>query len=155
MAKLEEIAELLTDELEEFQKGIAHLEKLSKDLRNSEVTFDLSEIKRQLSQFDVKQEDHFQKQDIELLNLSSDLAKAKLTPKWLLVLFCITSVVTVLTLSYFGYHFIKLEDFKTEAFNNGKERVILDLRGYFDEHPDVYKGFQYWSKRQDSVPNHK
>ncbi|WP_373516274.1 DUF6730 family protein [Pricia sp.] len=155
MAKLEEITELLTNELEEFKKGITHLEKLSKDLKNSEVAFDLSDIKRQLCQLKTNQDDHFHSHDSELRNLSSDLAKAKLTPKWLLALFCIASILTVLALGYFGYHFIQLEDSKAETFENGKEQVILDLKGYFDEHPEVYKGFQAWSKEQERVPNQK
>ena len=81
------------------------------------------------------------------------MVAAKLTPKWLLALFCIASILTVVSLGYFGYHFIQLEDSKADAFKAGKEQVILDLKSYFDEHPEVYKGFQAWSKEQERVPN--
>ncbi|HAI39750.1 MAG TPA: hypothetical protein DCM40_17430 [Maribacter sp.] len=155
MAKLDEITELLTDELEAFKKGITQLEKLSKELKSSKEVLDIYTIKRQLSELREKQDAHFQRHEGELRELSEKLAIAKLTPKWLLALFCIVFTLVVTALSYFSYHFIQLDDFKIEAFKDGKEQVILDLRSYFDEHPDVYKGFQSWSKRQDSVPNQK
>jgi hypothetical protein len=87
--------------------------------------------------------------------LSQQLATAKLTPKWLLALFCIACTIAVLTMGYFGYNFIQLEDSKAEAFKEGKEQVLLDLKGFFAEHPEAYKSFQAWSKAQDSVPNQK
>jgi hypothetical protein len=68
-------------------------------------------------------------------------------------IFCIASTLTVLALGYFLYHFIQLEDYKAEAFENGKEKVILDLKGYFNEHPEFYKGFQVWSTEQGGVQN--
>ncbi len=155
MAKLDEITELLTEELEGFRTATAQLNKISGELNSSEVVGDISTIKRQLSDLNQKQDTHFQRSVRESGKLSEKMAAAKLTPKWLLALFCIVSILTVLALGYFGYHFIQLEDYKVEAFENGKEQVILDLKGYFDEHPEIYKGFQAWSKEQERVPNQK
>ena len=155
MAKLDEIAELLTDELEGFGKSIAELHTISKELKSSEVVLDIHAIKREVLELKEKQDNHFQKHSSHLTRFNTEMTVAKLVPKWLLALCCITSAVTVLILGYFGYHFIQLEDRKMEAFNKGKERVILDLRGYFDENPDVYKDFKAWSKEKDSVPNQK
>jgi hypothetical protein len=155
MAKLDEITELLTEELEGFKKSITRLETLCKELKSSEVVLEIHAIKQEMSELREKQDDHFQRQSRNLTQFSSKMATAKLVPKWLLALCCIASAVTVLTMGYFGYHFIKLEDFKTEAFNNGKEQVILDLRGYFNENPNVYKEFKAWLKEKDRVPNQK
>lgn len=155
MAKLDEITELLTEELEGFRKAIAELHTISRELKSSEVVLDINAIKQEMSELREKQVDHFQKHGRNLTQFSSKMATAKLVPKWLLALCCIASAVTVLTMGYFGYHLIQLEDHKMEAFNNGKEQVILDLRGYFDENPNVYKDFKTWSKEKDSVPNQK
>ena len=59
MAKLDEITELLTDELEAFKKGITQLEKLSKELKSSKVVLDIYTIKRQLSELREKQDAYF------------------------------------------------------------------------------------------------
>lgn len=155
MAKLDEITELLTEELEGFRKSIAQLNVISGELKSAEMVRDIYTINQQLSELREKQDTHFQRSNRESGKLSEKMAAAKLTPKWLLALFCIVSILTVLTLGYFGYHFIQLEDSKAEALENGKEQVILDLKGYFDEHPEVYKGFQAWSKEQERVPNQK
>ena len=153
MAKLDEITELLTEELEGFRKSIAHLDAVSGELKSSEVVRDICTIKQQLSDLDQKQDTHFQRSIRESGKLSEKMAAAKLTPKWLLALFCIASILTILALGYFGYQFIQLEDDKAEAFENGKEQVILDLKGYFDEHPEVYNDFQAWSKEEERFPN--
>jgi len=155
MAKLDEITELLTEELEGFRKSIAQLNVISGELKSSEVVRDIYTIQRELLNLNQKQDNHFQRNTRESGKLSEKMAAAKLTPKWLLALFCMASILTVLTFGYFGYHFIQLEDSKAEAFENGKEQVILDLKGYFDEHPEVYKDFQAWSKGQERVPNQK
>ncbi|MGB3145596.1 MAG: DUF6730 family protein, partial [Maribacter sp.] len=141
--------------LEGLRKSIAHLDAISGELKSSEVVRDIYTIKRQLSDLDQKQDTHFQRSIRESGKLSERMAAAKLTPKWLLALFCVASILTLLSLGYFGYHFIQLEDYKAEAFENGKDQVILDLKGYFDEHPEVYNDFQAWSKEQERVPNQK
>lgn len=155
MAKLDEITELLTEELEGFRKAIAELSAISQELKSSDVVRDVYTIKRQLLELREKQDAHFQRHGSNFREFKTEMGRSKLVPRWLLGLCCIVITVVVVALSYFGYHFIQLEDFKSEAFNNGKEQIILDLRGYFDEHPDAYKGFQAWSKAQDSVPNQK
>ena len=155
MAKLDEITELLTEELEGFRTAIAQLNKISGELKSSEVARDIYTIKQQLSDLDQKQDTHFQRSIRESGKLSERMAAAKLTPKWLLALFCVASILTLLSLGYFGYHFIQLEDYKSEAFENGKEQIILDLKGYFDKHPEVYNDYQAWSKEQERVPNQK
>tara|TARA_R110000744_G_scaffold83679_2_gene163858 strand:+ start:4826 stop:5293 length:468 start_codon:yes stop_codon:yes gene_type:complete len=155
MAKLDEITELLTEELEGFRTAITEVKGISRELKSSEVVRDIYTIKRQLSELTEKQDAHFQRNTRESGKLVETMATAKLTPKWLLALFCIASTLTVLALGYFGYHFIQLEDYKSEAFENGKEQVILDLKGYFDDHPEVYNDFQAWSKEEERVPNQK
>ena len=155
MAKLDEIAELLTDELEGFRKAIGELHTISRELNSAETVSDIYAIKREMSELREKQDDHFQRYSSNFREFSSEMATANLVPKWLLALCCIASAITVLTMGYFGYHFIQLEGHKMQAFDNGKEQVIIDLRGYFDENPDVYKAFQLWSKEKDSVPNQK
>lgn len=155
MAKLDEITELLTEELEGFRKAIAELSIISKELKSSEVARDICTIKRQLSELNEKQDAHFQRHGSNLREFNNEIVRAKLVPKWLLGLCCILLTLIVTTLGYFGYHFIQLDDFKTEAFKEGREQIILDLKGYFDENPDVYKGFQSWSNEKERVPNQK
>ncbi|MEM6815629.1 MAG: hypothetical protein AAF600_14795 [Bacteroidota bacterium] len=61
----------------------------------------------------------------------------------------------VFTLAYFGYHFIRFKENKEEALEQGREEVIFELRGYFDNHPIIYRDFQKWVENKDSVTNRK
>ena len=59
MAKLDEITELLTEELEGFRTTVAQLNKISGELKSSEVVRDIYTIKQQQSDFDQEQDTHF------------------------------------------------------------------------------------------------
>jgi hypothetical protein len=84
MAKLDEITELLTEELEGFRKSIEQLNVISGELKSSEVVRDIYTIKQQLADLDQKQYTHFQRSIGESGKLCEKMATAKLTPKWLL-----------------------------------------------------------------------
>ena len=62
MAKLDEITELLTDELEGLRRMLVKLETLSKELTGSETVQDISAIKKELKDLNGSQGDHFQDQ---------------------------------------------------------------------------------------------
>ena len=63
MAKLDEITELLTDELEGLKQMLEKLDTLSKELTSSETVQDISSIQYELKELDKTQGDHFKKQD--------------------------------------------------------------------------------------------
>ena len=117
---MDEIAELLTDELEGFKKAIAELNGISRELKSSKVALDIYTVKREISELRERQDAHFREHGSDLRIFSGRMAIAKLVPKWLLVLFLITSAVTALTLGYFGYHFVRLDDHKRKPSTGGR-----------------------------------
>jgi len=72
-----------------------------------------------------------------------------------MALFLITLTLTIFTLAYFGYNFIRFEENRKISFEKGRVEAISKLRDYFDDHPIIYKDFQKWVKEKDSVSNQK
>ncbi len=151
MKKMDEIMELLTEEIEGFNRSIGKLEELSKKWDSLNIKADSSNIEYYIKDF-LRQQGRileiYKKRTVET-NLR--IKSATLVPRWLITLCCIAICTLMLTLGYFGYHFIQFEKIKEEAFGKGREGAIFELRGYFEDHPIIYSDFQKWAKKKDSV----
>lgn len=155
MKKMEAMMELLTDEIEGFNKSIRKLEGLSENFKNLKVKADTSNIKYYVNEFLRKQEQVIEINKEQVTEIKQGIKSARVTPNWLATLFCIAVSIQTLSLSYFAHHFIQFEIRKEEAFLHGRKEVVSELRGYFDVHPIIYKDFQKWVRKRDSVSNQK
>ena len=121
MKKLDDIMELLTDEINGFQNSIKKLEGLSKGL--NEVKVDTSKLEYLLKEH-LRHQERVQSQNkITLNDINKKLKRAKLIPKWLLVLFLSVSIILSMTIGYLGFQVIQLN--KKEKAIAMKEKVEL------------------------------
>ncbi len=155
MKNMDEMMELLTEEIKGVHALIAKLEKRLEDLKDLDNKADTSIIeyyvREHLRQADRTMEDH----NTTFRRIHAEINKGKLIPRWLFALFCAAFIVTVVSLSYFGHHFIQFENRTKQAYTKGKEAGVYQLKNYFDDHPIIYKDFQKWAKKQDSIANQK
>lgn len=145
--------ELLTEEIEGFNRSILKLEELSKKWNNLKIKADSSNIEFYIKDFLRQQERAIETYGKSVIETHRTMKSATLIPKWLTSLFLIMLALTVFTLTYFGYHFIRFEENRKAAFEKGRVEAISELRGYLDDHPIIYKDFQRWVKKKDSVTN--
>lgn len=152
---MDEIMELLTEEIDGFNRSVERLEELSKNIESIKVKADSTKIEYYIEDFLERQKRAmvFYKERAE--ETKRTIKSATLIPKWLMALCCITLSITFLTLCYFGYHFIQVDKNKKETFMQGREEAISELKDYFGDHPIIYRDFQRWSKKQDSVADKK
>ncbi|MEM8937721.1 MAG: DUF6730 family protein [Bacteroidota bacterium] len=155
MKKMDEIMELLTEEIEGFNRSIGKLQELSKKWDNLKIKADSSIIEFYIKDFLRQQERAVETYKKGAEETHRTIKSATLIPKWMTTLFLIISALTVFTLTYFGYHFIRFEENRKAAFERGRKEVIYELRDYFDNHPIIYRDFQRWSEKKDSVSNEK
>ena len=155
MKKMDEIMELLTDEIEGFKRSIGKLEELSKKWDNLKIKADSSHIEFYIKDFLRQQERAVETYRKGVIETHRTIKSATLIPKWVMTLFLIMLALTVFTLAYFGYHFIKFEENRKISFEKGRVEAISELKDYFDDHPIIYEDFQRWAKKKDSLSNHK
>jgi hypothetical protein len=148
MAKLDEITELLTDELEGFKQMLEKLEQLSKELTSSETVQDISWIKFGLKELEKNQKAHFQNQIVGNKKIEEQLKKSQIIPEWLLFMVCMVLILSLSFSGYLGYQVAQFGDEKGKAFEEGKAVISTELNSYFNEHPEIYKGFLEWSKKE-------
>ena len=148
MAKLDEITELLTDELEGLRKMLMILDKLSKELTSSETVQEISSIRNDLKELNKTQDDHFQVQDTRTIKIVEQLKKSQIIPEWLLFMVCLVLILSLSISAYLGYQVSQFGEEKEKAFEEGKAAISKELNGYFEEYPDYYKGFLEWSGKE-------
>ena len=154
MAKLDEITELLTDELEGLKQMLVKLEQLSKELTSSGTVQDISSIRHELKEITKNQESHFQRQNTGSIKIEEQLEKSKIIPEWLLFLVCMILILSLSFSVYLGYQVAQFDDEKMKAFEEGKSVISTKQNEYFNQHPEIYKGFLEWSKNK-AEPNSK
>jgi len=155
MAKLDEITELLTEELEGFKMAIQKMELITEELNSSGVRTDISNISEKVSRLKKDQGLHFQGQEIIVDRLNRKVSGAKLIPKWLLGLFCIAITCTMIVLGYAFYQMSTIDEVKEEAYQKGREETIRNILPFFDEHTEAKKNYKKWRLKQMETPNQK
>ncbi|MEN8187924.1 MAG: DUF6730 family protein [Bacteroidota bacterium] len=100
MAKLEEIAELLTEEIEGFNQSIKKLEELTSKINHIKYESDISEIRFQIEEQKRKLELHSNYQNKKLEEIAKIVSKARIFPNWLVVLFFVLVIVLVVIIVY-------------------------------------------------------
>ncbi|MEL7271750.1 MAG: DUF6730 family protein [Bacteroidota bacterium] len=121
MKKLDDIMELLTDEINGFHNSIKKLEDLSKGL--NEVKVDTSKLEYDLKEH-LRHQERVQSLNKRTLNdIDKKLKRAKLIPKWLLVLFLSVSIILSITIGYLSFQVVQLN--KKEKAVSMKEKVEL------------------------------
>ncbi|UII79332.1 DUF6730 family protein [Flagellimonas sp. CMM7] len=153
MNKMDEIMELLTEEIEGFNRSIKKLEKLSRKWDDLRIKADSSHIEDYIKDFLQQQKIGIDTYKEGAKETSRIIKSATLIPRWLITLCCVATCIIMFTFGYFGYHFIRFEENKQEAFRQGRVEAISELGGYFDDHPIIYRDFQRWSKKKDSPSN--
>jgi len=148
MAKLDEITELLTEELEGFKRAVQQMEEIAEELNSSEVRTDISTISEKVSRLKESQGLHFQGQEIIVDRLNRKVEGAKLTPKWLLGLFWVAIACAMIVLGYAFYQMSTVDDLKEEAYQKGREETIQQIRPFFDEHPAAKESYENWRSKQ-------
>ncbi|MDE3740215.1 DUF6730 family protein [Maribacter polysaccharolyticus] len=100
MTKLEELTALLVNELNDFNKGIERLEKISEQLKDTKIKMDVTEYK-------AITEEHQKEMASQLNSIASfekrfndKIEQAKIYPNWAVVVFIVCIVVTLALVSY-------------------------------------------------------
>ena len=151
MARLDEITELLTDELDGLKQMLVKLETLSKELTGSKTVQDISTIRKELKELNRTQEDYFKVQDGRTIQIEDQLKKSQIIPEWLLFMVSLVLILSLSISGYLGYQVVQFEEEKVKAFEEGKVVISKELNSFFKQHPDIYKGFLEWSRKAENT----
>lgn len=151
--KLDEIMELLTDELDGFNKGIDRLERLGRSMDDIKVVSDTTAIERLLQEHLDRERAKAERLQECLQAITEQISKARLVPRiqqWIQYSIWFISLVII---GYLTLQVSLFEEVREKAFTEGRKKEVSDRKGYFDRNPGHYESYLKWIKEKESVPN--
>jgi hypothetical protein len=144
MAKLDEIAELLTEEINGFEKSIGRLEKVHEDLQNLPLRPDNTEIKALLKDYSNNQKKTIEEQQKLMQRILGKVEKSILFPSWALKLSWGLLVCVLLVLGFSIYQVSRISKKEEAAYIKGQDSAMGQYGTFLDESPQAKELYQKW-----------
>ena len=149
MAKLDEIAELLTEEIKGFENSISRLEKLHEELKAFCIRPDTSDIDFILKQYNDHQKKTTEEQQQLAGKILYQIKSSIGFPKWVVKLFWALLICVLLVLGYSIYQVSQISKKEKMAYKIGQDNAIGYYRTFFEESPKAEELYQEWVKTQN------
>ncbi|MGS2739973.1 DUF6730 family protein [Sinomicrobium sp. M5D2P17] len=143
MGKLEEIAELLTEEIHGFNQSIDRLEELSEYLGDIKVKADATEVesllKGHLEQYREIQSRH----DENLTEVYKAVKGTYRLPRWLVISFIMVHALTLASIIY-SVHLHNKKKYWEEKY----ERIRGHYHYFMEDNPEVRTQYEKWIREE-------
>lgn len=144
MAKLDEIAELLTEEINGFEKSIGRLEKVHENLQNLPLRPDTNEINVLLKEYGNSQKTNIEEQQKLMRRILGKVEKSILLPSWAIKLSWGLLVCVVLVLGFSIYQVSRISKKEEVAYIKGRDSAMGHYGAFLDESPQAKELYQKW-----------
>ena len=144
MAKLDEIAELLTEEINGFEKSIGRLEKVHENLQNLPLRPDTTEINVLLKEYSNVQKKTIEEQQKLMQRILDKVEKSIQLPSWAIKLSWGLLVCVVLVLGFSIYQVSRISKKEEAAFGKGRDSAMGHFQTFLDESSQAKELYQKW-----------
>lgn len=150
MKKLDEIMELMSDEMADFEINVHHLQQLNKELESQSIPISTAALEVKLQEFLTRQIEMNLEKDKAVLDIKSEIKKSNIIPKNILTLFATVLLLLLTAGGYFGYqnHFQKSR--VIELYEMVLESETENYNRFFSEYPKLKEDYCSWLEQ-----NHK
>ncbi|WP_142784660.1 DUF6730 family protein [Changchengzhania lutea] len=100
MTKLEELSALMVNEINDFKNGLEKLEQINTQLKDTKIKMDLKEYRIMTESHQQKMASHLYKMERIEDRIDSKLKEAKIYPNWVVVVFIVSLLFGVVSVSY-------------------------------------------------------
>ena len=100
MAKIDEITELLTNELNAFREDVEKLEKLNEKLQVTKLKVDVKELRSLLQEHERNMKYNLESQERVYNRFEGFLKNAKIYPTWAVIVFIVSLILGVVSTTY-------------------------------------------------------
>ena len=144
MAKLDEIAELLTEEINGFETSVGRLEKVHENLKNLPLRPDTTEINVLLKEYGNNQKRIVEEQQRLIQRILHKVEKSILLPSWAIKLSWGLLVCVLLVLGFSIHQVSRIYKKEEAAYIKGQEGAIKHYGTFLDESPQAKELYQEW-----------
>ena len=144
MAKLDEIAELLTEEIKGFESSVNRMEELKAFLMTYKIQADTSDIDFILKRYNDHQKKAVDNQHKLMANVVYYIKKSMTFPKWAIKLFWGLLVCIFLVLGFSVYKVSRISKLEQVAYGQGEEKAVAHFRAFFEASPEASALYEKW-----------
>ena len=144
MAKLDEIAELLTEELKNFEHSVNRMEKLKEFLMGYKVSADTADIDYLLKGYNDSQKKAVEEQNKLLANVIYHVKKSIVFPKWAIKLFWGFMITVLLGLGYAMLQVSSIPKKEQAAFSQGESNALRHFERFIEETLEAGALYEEW-----------
>ncbi|HUH46368.1 MAG TPA: DUF6730 family protein [Arenibacter sp.] len=146
MAKLDEIAELLTEEIKGFENSVDRMEKLKKFLMEYKVQADTTNIDFILKRYNDHQKKTVEEQHRLMANAVRSIKDSMVFPKWAVKLFGALLIVVFLVLGFSIHKVSRIPELERAAHKKGENRALIHFRAFFKANPEADEVYREWTQ---------
>ncbi|MHA6279346.1 DUF6730 family protein [Salinimicrobium sp. CAU 1759] len=143
MKKLDEIMELMSDEMQDFQNGLLQMKKMTEELNTRSIPITTEVMEKQLRSFFQKQQEKEVLATERLTAIDIKLKKAYILPKNLGMIFGSLLILLFSLVGYLSFEIIVLKDKEIE------EKLARSFNTYLQENPEQKKAYDSWLSDQN------
>ena len=143
MKKLDEIMELMSDEMQDFQKGLLQMKKMTDELSTRSIPITTEVMEKQLKFFFQQQQEKEAIAAEKLTAIDIKLKNAYILPKNLGMIFGSLLILLISLIGYLSFEVIELKDEEIE------EKLTRSYNIYLQENPEQKKAYESWLSDQN------
>lgn len=147
--------ELLTNELDGFNRALNKLQRLTKNVEDIRIIPDTEKIELMLEAHLSQEKEQTSRLKDSIHSLEERLEKASVVSKFQKWFHYSIWVISLIIIGYLSFKVSRMKELQEESFELGQQEIIENLQGYFNEHPVHLKTYLQWKKENDSVPSQK
>lgn len=144
MAKLDEIAELLTEEIHDFKKSVLHLERMHEQLKKLQLRPDTTEINTLLKAYGNRQVRTMDEQQKQVQAILGKVERSILFPNWVVKLTWGLLICILLVLGFSIYRVSGTSKMEEAAFIKGRDRAMEHFGTFLEASPQANENYLKW-----------
>ncbi|MCX2838586.1 hypothetical protein OQ279_10510 [Salinimicrobium sp. MT39] len=138
MKKIDEIMELMTDEIQDFQVALLQMKKMTDELNTRSIPISTEVMEKQLKFFFQQQQEKEALMADKLVAIDKKLKKAYILPKSMGILFGSVLVLLISIICYMGLQLESLKDDKNDVY------PAYQYGEYLKENPGSREAYENW-----------
>jgi hypothetical protein len=143
MAKLDEITELLTNEMDGFNKSIIIFKDQISQLKNIDLKPQINSLNENFIA-NIEKLKHLQ---LKHLKQQESIVQKNSSTKILKIICMILFVFSLVSFLYANHLSYQIQLKEKEAYNKGTEDIKIHIQAFFKDNPKAKKIYNKWNKK--------
>jgi hypothetical protein len=147
MAKIDDVAELLTEEITNFKKTIKKFEEISTTLDNTSIKTDIAHLKGIVQTTNEHQLIMATNNNVANKELVNSILTKLEYPKWIIQIGIFVTFIFVVVFAYSLYRINDVNTLEITAYEEGKSESLQHYTRFVHDKPEVNEIYNEWIKR--------